>query len=227
VTPTAAGRRAFILANTAVNVPPLVPDLSLHMATEITPLWQASEQVLQDSGVPPPFWAFAWAGGQALARYVLDNPEAVAGAGVLDLAAGCGLAGLAAARAGAVAVTCADIDPLAAEAVVLNAALNGLAGRIAVETADLLAVPGPATGAWDVILAGDVCYERPMAARVTRFLQTHAAAGTLVLLGDPGRAYVPAEGLEPVARFAVATTLELEDRAVRETTVYRLRPPSG
>jgi len=223
VSPDETARRAFIQAHTVISTAPLVPDLRLHLATEVTPLWQATEDLLRKTGVPPPFWAFAWPGSQALARYVLDHPDTVRGRAVLDFASGSGLAGLAAARAGAASVTCADIDPMASEAVALNAALNGLGDRVTAVTRDLLAGAGQGA-AWDVILAGDVCYEQPMADAVTRFLTAHARTGALVLLADPGRAYVTREGTDPVARFAVPTTLELEDRAVRETTILRLRP---
>nr|WP_221236978.1 50S ribosomal protein L11 methyltransferase [Roseospira goensis] len=227
----AAARRRFIRTWTTVAAPPHVPDLRLHLATEITPLWQASEALLRERGVAPPFWAFAWPGGQALARHVLDDPELVRGRSVLDLASGCGIAGIAAARAGADAVTGADTDPMAAEALTLNATLNGVADRVVASVVDLLpAADAPAGGAapgrWAVILAGDVCYEQPMADRAARFLRAQAAAGAVVLLADPGRAHVPRDGLELLARYAVATTLELEDRLVRETAVYRVRPPS-
>ncbi|WP_245699044.1 class I SAM-dependent methyltransferase [Rhodospira trueperi] len=205
-----------------------MPEVRLHLATEITPLWQASEDLLRKTGVPPPFWAFAWPGSQALARYVLDHPDTVRGRTVLDFAAGCGVAGLAAARAGAASVTCVDIDPMALEAVTMNAALNGLGGTVATACADLTSdESGGGEGAWGVILAGDVCYEKPMAERVTRFLTRQARADALVLLADPGRAYLTREGMETVARFAVPTTLELEDRTLRETTVLRLLRPSN
>jgi predicted nicotinamide N-methyase len=219
-----AARRTFIQTHTAVATAPLVPELRLYLATEVTPLWLASEDLLHETGVPPPFWAFAWPGSQALARYVLDHPDTVRGRVVLDFASGCGVAGLAAARAGAASVTCVDIDAVAVEAAAMNAALNGLDSAVATDCADLTSEE---TGGWDVILAGDVCYEKPMAERVTRFLTRQARAGALVLLADPGRAYLTREGMEPMARFAVPTTLELEDRTVRETTVLRLLRPSN
>nr|WP_221238435.1 50S ribosomal protein L11 methyltransferase [Roseospira visakhapatnamensis] len=210
----------------------MVPELRLHLATEVTPLWQATEALMRDTGLEPPFWAFAWPGSQALARLVLDRPDLVRGRRVLDFAAGCGLAGLAAARAGAASVLCADVDPLAVAAIRLNAALNGLSPRVAVTVADLLAADGvPAEphahlGDGAVILAGDVCYERAMADRVTCLLVAQADAGAHVLLADPGRAYLPDSRLKVEVRLRVPTSLELEDRDVRETTVYRLRAGS-
>jgi predicted nicotinamide N-methyase len=210
--------RAFILAQTTVARAPLVPEIALHLATEITPIWQATEAFLAENGVEPPFWAFAWPGGQALARAVLDAPEMVRGLRVLDFAAGCGIAAIAAAESGAAHVEAAEIDPIAAEAVRLNAALNNV-------TLDSLAedVVGAAPR-WDVILAGDVCYEAPMTAHILPWLRAMAAAGVRVLLADPGRAYLPREGLEPLSRHAVPTSLELEDRTLREVTIARLLP---
>ncbi|HUK57626.1 MAG TPA: 50S ribosomal protein L11 methyltransferase [Stellaceae bacterium] len=209
-------KAAFVRANTALGCPPLVPELKLYLAGEVTALWQATEATLATSGLPPPYWAFAWAGGQALARHVLDHPELVRGKDVLDIGAGSGLVALAAARAGARTATAAETDPFAAAAIALNAEANGLA--VAVETADVIG--GPCR--WDVLLAGDMCYERPLADRLVPWLRVCAGGGALVLLGDPGRAYLPKEGLAFVARHAVPTPLELEDRTSRETTVWRL-----
>jgi predicted nicotinamide N-methyase len=209
----------FVHRNTAIAAPPLVPEISLRLATEVTPIWQASEEVLARSAVPPPFWAFAWAGGQALARYLLDHPEIVAGRRVLDFGAGSGLVAVAAAKAGAAAVTAADIDPFAAAAIAANAALNGVA--IAVVTADLTE---RAAGDWPVVTAGDICYEQPMAARAMAWLRRQAAQGNLVLLGDPGRAYVPTVGLAERARYTVPTSRELEDRDRRDCVVWRVLP---
>jgi predicted nicotinamide N-methyase len=209
---------AFIRAHTAVAHPPPVPEIALHLATEITPIWQASEAWLARRNIAPPFWAFAWPGGQALARLLLDEPGRVAGRRVLDFAAGCGIGAIAAARAGAARVEAAEIDPLAVAAARLNAGLNG----VAVETlaADLVGAPCR----WDTVLAGDVCYEAPMARRILPWLRGLAAAGAEVLLADPGRAYLPDEGLAPVARYAVPTTRELEDREERAVTIHRLLP---
>lgn len=216
MTPQAAA--AFVVAQTAIGRAPLVPELALHLASEITPIWQATEESLARAGVEPPYWAFAWPGGQALARFVLDDPAQVAGRRVLDLAAGGGIAAIAAARAGAAEVTAAEIDPLAAAAIRANATLNGV--DVAVALADPLLAPPAA----EVILAGDVCYEARMSARVVPWLRAGAARGIVVLLADPGRAYLPREGLVPLARYEVAVTRELEDRLVRVTTVYRVLP---
>jgi len=212
--------RAFIRAQTLPACPPLAPELTLHLATAVTPLWEATEETLAQARLEPPYWAFAWPGGQALARYVLDHPELVRKRAVLDFAAGSGLAAIAAARAGARHVVAAELDPLAAVAARLNAALNHV--FVETVTGDLCAEP-PA--GWDVILAGDVCYDARMTARVVPWLRSAAARpGTLVLLADPGRAYLPREGLEPLAAFDVPVTRELEDREVRRAVVYRLMP---
>ncbi|MBV8737017.1 MAG: methyltransferase [Alphaproteobacteria bacterium] len=209
----------FVRRNTAVEAPPLVPELQLRLATEVTPIWQASEESLARGAVPPPFWAFAWAGGQALARYLLDHPETVAGRTVLDFGSGSGLVALAAAKAGARRVLAAEIDHFAAAAIALNAVLNRL--KIAVTTADVL---GIVNTDWDIITAGDVCYEREMAEQVTSWLRALAGTGALVLLGDPGRAYLPATGLVKRARYRVPTSRELEDCDSRETVVWQMLP---
>ncbi len=207
----------FVHANTAIATPPLVPEIRLHLATEITPIWQASEDTLARGQVPPPFWAFPWAGGQALARHVLDHRDIVAGKRVLDFGAGSGLAAIAAARAGAARVTAAEIDDFAAAAVALNADLNGVV--VEVETADLI---GTSVRSWDVVLVGDMCYEQPLADRLTAWLRMLARDGIMVLLGDPGRSYVPRSGLTALARYTVATSRELEDRESREGVVWRV-----
>lgn len=209
--------RGFVLAETRAARPPLVPELVLRLADAITPIWQATESALARAGIEPPYWAFAWPGGQALARHVLDDPGMVRGKAVLDFAAGSGIAAIAAARAGAARALAADLDPLAAAAARINAALNG--ARIETVTADVCA--DPPLG-WEVILAGDVCYDARMTARVLPWLRSAARAGALVLLADPGRAYLPREGLEPLAAFDVAVTRELEDSVVRRTVIYRL-----
>jgi len=209
----------FVQRNTAIARPPLVPEIRLHLATEITPIWQATEETLARGAVPPPFWAFAWAGGQALARYLLDHPELVAGRAVLDFGAGSGLVAIAAAKAGAARVTAAEIDHFAAAAIAANAALNGVA--VAVTTADLL---DAASGGWPVVVAGDICYEQPMAERAIEWLRRHAARGSLVLIGDPGRAYLPRSGVVERARYQVPTSRELEDRERRECVVWRVLP---
>ena len=200
-------------------MPPLVPEIRLHLATEITPIWQATEESLARSAVPPPFWAFAWAGGQALARYLLDHPKQVAGRCVLDFGSGSGLVAIAAAKAGAAQVLAAEIDHFAAAAIAANAALNEVA--ISVITADVI----DATDAhWEVVTAGDVCYEQPMADRVTAWLRLLARHGNLVLLGDPGRAYLPADRLRERARYPVPTSRDLEDREIREGVVWEVLP---
>lgn len=209
---------AFVRAHTTVAHAPLVPEVALHLATEITPIWQATEAWLRERNIEPPFWAFAWPGGQALARAVLDDPRRVAGKRVLDFAAGCGIAAIAAARAGAALVEAAEIDPLAAAAIRLNAGLNGVA--VAAVDQDVVG----AAPRWDTVLAGDVCYEAPMTAHILPWLRDLAAAGVEVLLADPGRAYLPASGLAPVATYRVPTTRELEDREERVVTIHRLLP---
>lgn len=208
---------AFVRANTIPASPPLTPELTLHLATEVTPLWEATEATLARANLPPPYWAFAWPGGQALARYMLDNPGLVAGRTVLDFAAGSGIVGLACARAGAATVLACDIDPFAIAAMKLNAAANGLALETTSE--DLVGRP---MGGVDIVLAGDVCYERPMAERVTGWLRGLAEAGKTVIMGDPGRAYLPAEGLEAVADYIVPTPLDLEDSDRRHTRLWRV-----
>ena len=209
----------FIRANTAIASPPLIPEIRLQMATEVTPIWQATEESLARFGTPPPFWAFAWAGGQALARYIIDHPETVAGRDVLDLASGSGMVAIAAAKAGARRVTAADIDPFAAAAIVMNAALNGVS--VQVEPRDLL---DRGTAGWAAVTAGDVCYEAPMALRMIAMLRRIAARGRLALLGDPGRAYLPREGLVELARYTVPVSRELEDREAKEAAVFEVLP---
>ncbi len=208
---------AFIAANTRVQPVPHAPEISLWLADEVTPIWRLTEAELGELGLPPPFWAFAWAGGQALARWVLDHPQEVAGRRVLDFAAGSGLVGIAAGRAGAAHVLCADIDPFCAAAVAANAALNGVTAHFT--AIDLLAAPPPQ---FDVILAGDVCYEQPMAGDVLAWLALARAHGTRVLIGDPQRTYFPREGLDLLAEYSVPTTRELEDFEIKRTRVWAL-----
>jgi predicted nicotinamide N-methyase len=203
----------FVRANTVLAVPPLVPELKLHLATELVPLWRRTEDELAAIGVPPPYWAFAWAGGQALARHVLDNPPIVAGKRVLDFGAGSGLVALAAAKAGASYVLAADIDVFACAAAQINAQDNGFA--IDVTSDDVIGSTMP----FDVILVGDMCYERPLAERLLAWLRASQAD---VLLGDPGRGYFPKSGIVQLATYHVPTTRELEDRDFRETGVWRL-----
>ncbi len=206
----------FIRANAALLAPPLVPEISLYLATEVVPLWRATEEELVEIGVPPPYWAFAWAGGQALARYILDNPALVAGKTVLDIGSGSGLVGLAAKKAGAAHVLAADIDGFSCAAIRLNAQANNL--DIMATQDDLIGLPG----AWDMILVGDLFYERPLAERLLAWL---APLDTPALLGDPGRSYFPKTGVEKLATYTVQTSRDLEDREIRETAVYRLVSP--
>jgi len=205
---------AFIAANAALAPPPLVPEIRLHLATEVLPLWRATEEELEQMGVPPPYWAFAWAGGQALARHVLDNPAIVAGKRVLDIGSGSGLVAIAAAKAGAATVLAADIDAFACAAIRLNAAANRC--TITATQDDLIG----ARNDWDVILVGDLFYERPLAERLLAWLTPLSVP---VLLGDPGRNYFPKAGVERLATYTVPTTRDLEDREIRETGIYRLR----
>ena len=207
---------SFIRQNTALLAPPLVPEMRLHLATEVVPLWRKTEEELEAEGVPPPYWAFAWAGGQALARYLLDHPDAVRGKKALDFGSGSGLVAIAAAKAGAAHVLAADIDTIAAAAIALNAEKNEV--RIDVTQEDVIGQEGD----WETILLGDMCYERPLAERLLAWLNERARAGALVLLGDPGRTYFPKSGVEKLATYSVQTTRELEDREIRETSVYRL-----
>jgi predicted nicotinamide N-methyase len=220
VTSTLADPRAFVQANTRLMPVPHVPELKLYMAHESVPLWQKTEEELGEMGLPPPYWAFAWAGGQALARYVLDHRDAVAGRRVLDLAAGSGLVAIAAARAGAAPVIAADIDALAEAAIALNAEANGVIVEIVIE--DLLEQQPSRPRRYDVILVGDLFYERNTAARAFAFLQRHAALGTRVLVGDPGRTYLPRERLTRECEYAVPVTRELEDQDIKRTCVWSL-----
>ena len=207
--------RAFILKHTRLQSPPHTPELELYLATEIEPIWRQTEAELQQRGLEPPFWAFAWAGGQALARYLLDHSEEVRGKRVLDFATGSGLVAIAAMKAGAAGCLGADIDPFCEAAVALNAAANGV--EVDFTAQDLLDAPAPDA---EVICAGDICYAWPLADRVRRWLEAAHASGARVLIGDPGRAYLPREGLIPLASYEVQTTRELEDREVRRTGVF-------
>ncbi len=210
---------AFIRANTRLEAPPLVPEVKLYLASEVVPLWEATEEELAEQGLPPPFWAFAWAGGQALARYLLDHPEVVRGKRVLDFAAGSGLQGIAAKLAGAESVEAVEIDAFAGAACRLNAAANGV--EITVREEDIV---GTANPGWDVVLAGDVCYERPAAERIVAWLRGLAGGGCLVLMGDPGRTYLPRQGLERIIAYGVKTSRELEDSDLRNAVVWKVEP---
>ena len=206
---------AFVQTETRLRQVALVPEIVLHLADEALPIWQRTEEELGEIGLPPPFWAFAWAGGQALARHVLDHPGIVAGRSVLDFASGSGLVGIAAAQAGARLVEAADIDRFARAAIALNAAANGVAVACAPDD-----VVGRDAG-WEVVLAGDIAYERDLASRVFEWLFALAARGAHVWIGDPGRAYLPKERLEFVAEYGVPVTRDLEDTDIKRTRVWR------
>ena len=218
-----ADPEGFIRANTALEAPAMVPEFKLWLASEYVPIWQATETWLEEQNVDPPYWAFCWPGGQAVARYLLDHPEAVRGKRVIDFAAGSGVSSMAAAQAGAQSVVANDIDLLSLVATRLNASANGL--TVALSADDWLASPDSAPAA-DVVIAGDVCYEREMSARALAWLRAHATAGRLVLLGDPGRNYFTAQGLVELARYEIPTSLQLENRGMRETVVWRVMPHS-
>jgi predicted nicotinamide N-methyase len=210
-------RRAFILENTRPQAPPHAPELVLYLADEITPIWRLTEEALEEMGLPPPFWAFAWAGGQALARYLLDHPQTVVGKRVVDFASGSGIVAIAAMKAGAAHTLAADIDSFCGAAVALNAQANGV--EVTFTDENLLDGAPPAA---DLILAGDICYEKPLAERVMGWLTQARAAGATVLIGDPGRTYFPREGLIKLAEYQVPTTRELEDMEVKKTAVWTL-----
>ena len=210
-------KSAFIRANTRLRPVPLTPEISLFVADEAVPLWHKTEEELGEAGLPPPFWAFAWAGGQGLARYILDHPEEVRGKRVLDFASGSGLVAIAAKLAGASEVIAADIDPWAGTAVGLNADENGV--EIGFTAEDLIGKPVKA----DIVLAGDVFYDRDFASALTEWFGRVSAGGTRVLVGDPGRSYRPTERLEALATYEVPVTRVLEDSEVKNTTVWRFR----
>ncbi|WP_376705999.1 methyltransferase [Mesorhizobium sp. ISC25] len=214
LTPDSA--RKFILDNTALTAPPHVPEIRLHLADEAHDLWQRTEDELTEIGLPPPFWAFAWAGGQGLARYILDNPAAVRDRRVLDFASGSGLVAIAAVKAGAAEVIAADIDPFCATAIRLNAEANGA------EIKFLIGDCIDTDAGWDVVLAGDVFYDKTFADRLMPWFARLKARGGDILVGDPGRSYLPKAGLEPLAVYEVAVTRALEDAEVKRTTVWRL-----
>ena len=214
-----ADKDAFIRANTRLRAVPLTPEISLFVADEAVPLWHKTEEEIGEAGLPPPFWAFAWAGGQALARHVLDNPSLVRGKTVLDLASGSGLVGIAAMMAGAASVTVADIDAFACAAAMLNAMENGV--TLTTCNHDLLSGTDP--GLWDVILAGDIFYERDTAQRAFVFLHGQVSRGATVLIGDPGRSYLPRDKLRRIADYSVPVTRDLEDAEIKQTAVWSLR----
>ena len=211
-------RTGFILANTRLLAPPLVPEIRLHLAEESLPIWRKTEEELGEMGLPPPYWAFAWAGGQALARYVLDHPAEFEGKTVLDIGAGSGLAAIAAARVGARQVAAADIDALAVAAISLNAAANSV--TITATTDDWLSLDAPQG---EILLVGDLFYERPLAERVMAFVRQCAGAGCRVLVGDPRRSYFPTDAFTAIAHYEVPVTRELEDAEIKRAAVWQLR----
>ena len=217
-----ADKRGFIAANTALLPVPLTPSVTLHLADDETPLWRMGEEELADLGLPFPFWAFAWAGGQALARYCLDNPALLANKSVFDFASGSGLVAIAAAMAGAGPVTASDIDPFAVEAIALNATQNAVHVSTSAENwlapanRDRLIANPP-----DLLLAGDVFYDAAMTRDVLALFKPLAAIGTNILVGDPSRAYLPKDCLVPLAHYRVPVTRALEDYEIRSTRVWQ------
>jgi predicted nicotinamide N-methyase len=214
----------FIRANTGIMAPPHVPEIRLYLASEAHDLWLRTEAELEEIGLPPPFWAFAWAGGQGLARYILDHPALVEGKQVIDFASGSGLVAIAAMKAGATSVLAVDIDPWAQTAIRLNAALNGVAVSFA--SSDIIGNERSA----DVYLAGDVFYDKAFADRLVPWFTALAERGAAVLVGDPGRAYCPRDRLQMLSTYQVPVTRALEDSEVKKTTVWRFPayfPQSG
>jgi predicted nicotinamide N-methyase len=215
--PPSNDKRDFILANTRLIAPPLTPEIRLRLADEAVPIWKKTEEELGAMGLPPPFWAFAWAGGQALARYVLDHAELVKGKRVLDFASGSGLIAIAAARAGAAEIAASDIDPFAIAAIEANAAENGAAVWLRLEN-----LIGADEG-WEVVLAGDIAYEKELAGAAMDWLASLARRGATVLIGDPRRSYLPLDRLDCVTEYSVPVTRELEDSEIKRTGVFRFR----
>jgi predicted nicotinamide N-methyase len=205
---------AFIVENTSILSPPLVPEVKLHLAHEALPIWQKTEEELGEIGLPPPFWAFAWAGGQALARYILDNPQIVEGKRVIDIASGSGLVAIAAMKAGATSVLAADIDPFSVAAIELNARLNCVHLPRTVENMLIKSPPDI-----DVILVGDLFYEKGVAEQCLTWLRQSTAT---VLIGDPGRSYLPKNALTKIAEYSVPVSRDLEDAEIKQTAVWKL-----
>lgn len=206
----------FIRDNTRSLSPPLVPEIKLYLAEESLPIWQKTEEELGEMNVPPPYWAFAWAGGQALARCLIDMPQLVAGKSVLDLGSGSGLTAIAAMKAGAASARAADIDVVSLAAAQLNAEANGVA--ISTTSEDLLArTPDD----YDVVLVGDLFYEKSLADNVLKFIEIAARGGATVLIGDPQRSYFPRNRFEKVTEYRVPVSRELEDNEIKHTAVWR------
>jgi predicted nicotinamide N-methyase len=207
----------FIRQQTAVTTASLVPEIKLYLAAEVTPLWQMAEEQFKQTGMPPPYWAFAWPGGQGLARHILDNPALVRGHRILDFAAGCGIAAIAAMKMGAKQAMAIDIDPVAEAAAQMNAGLN----NVIIDVRSTIDMNKPFAGV-DLILAGDVCYQQMMSTTIVRWLRMCVENGTRVMLADPGRAYVPHEGLKEIARYEVPTSRDLEDSDSRIVTLWEM-----
>lgn len=217
------GVPGFIRANTEIVVPPLLPEIRLRLATELTPIWQATEAELETQGLPPPFWAFCWPGGQAIARYILDNPGLVRGRNVLDFASGCGVAAIAAAMAGANRVVANDIDGFALRAAAMNAERNGVEIELCGDNV-LAGERQEVVLESDLILAGDIFYDRPVAADVEAFLRSRSRNGVTVLVGDPGRKYLPRDHMREIARYRVPTSLEIERDEILDGVVWEFSP---
>ena len=208
---------AFLHDNTRLLPVSFVPEISLFVADEATELWQKTEEELGEVGLPPPFWAFAWAGGQALARYVLDHSETVRGKHVLDFASGSGLVAIAAAKAGADKVEACDIDAFAGKVIAINAGINGVADLITVTLSDLI---GTDAG-WETVLAGDICYQRDIAERVIDWLAALSKRGATVLIGDPGRSYLPRSALVEIISYQIPVSRTLEDEDIKKSSVWQ------
>jgi predicted nicotinamide N-methyase len=219
-TPSPANLRAFVRRQTRLLPLADLPGIRLHLADDVTTVWHRAGALLGETDASLPYWAFAWSGGLALARYLLDHPEEVAGQRVLDVASGSGLCAIAAVKAGAASVQAIDIDPLSAAAVAINARANGV--RIGFTLGDATAI-SPSAG--DVILAGDICYEEGMAARLLDWLRSGASDGARVLLGDPGRTYLP-EGLTRLASYRVRSSREIEEAETKDSSVFTIAAPT-
>ncbi len=205
----------FIRENTSILTPPLVPEIRLHLAHEALPIWQKTEDELGEIGLPPPFWAFAWAGGQALARYILDNPELVRGKHIIDIASGSGLVAIAAMKAGAASVLAADIDHFAVAAIAINAELNHV--QLGITSVDLLKAAPPLV---DILLVGDLFYEKTTAERCLLWLRQ--SDGANILIGDPGRRYLPKSVLTKIVEYSVPVSRDLEDAEIKKSAVWKL-----
>ena len=211
---------AFISKGTSPTTPSILPEMQLYLATELTPLWQLTEIQINDGHLAPPFWAFAWPGGQGVARYILDNPETVRGKRVLDFAAGSGLGAIAAMKAGAKQATAVDIDYLALNSIAMNAELN----KVSIDVIEYLDTDKPPKNI-DLIITGDVCYQQAMAAHTMRWLWLCVASGIRVIMGDPGRAYIPTSGVKELASYTVPTSRDIESDDSRFVRVWDVGLP--